>query len=498
MNKYSNAFLVACLTAVVLFGLAFVPEVHFVKAASKTITVPDDYLKIQDAIANASPGDTVFVRKGNYAGGIALNKPIWLRGEDAKSTFIVGGATLKDLSFNSTIAVQSAASDMSVSIVKSFALADEAPQTLDSQKTNLKIQPANFFEPPTFGVYINSSDITISGFTIKGGTNAINGNGDRLQIYQNILGTCIFAGSDITIANNTDIGLQIGGLHNSIVGNIGSLILVSSNSTILENSLTYFESENANFNNIINNTLSGANMGMWIGSYGKNCSYNLFAGNKIENSGLWGILMGAGSYNVFFGNIVENTGAGIGHDGYGLALGGNGLTADKNLFLRNIFVNNSKNFGVNWPVTGTNSFDDGKEGNYWDDYLSRYPNATEVDNSGTGNIAYVLTEINIDNHPLLVQPSLSGVVPVLPEPWASLLPVLSPLPSPWPSSPSPSSSPNDLSSTLPSISSSPTSSIPPSVPEFSALTIPLLITIILATSGLLVYHKKHKTKATQP
>ena len=103
-------------------------------------------------------------------------------------------------------------------------------------------------------MYINSSDITISGFTIKGGTNAINGytnaingNGDRLQIYQNILGTCSFAGSDIIIANNTDIDLQIGGLHNSIVGNIGSLTLVSSNSTILENSLTYFESEKCQF-----------------------------------------------------------------------------------------------------------------------------------------------------------------------------------------------------------------------------------------------------------
>jgi parallel beta-helix repeat protein len=488
---------VALLVVLVFLATSCLTVYLPVKAESKTIVVPDDYLTIQDASANASPGDTVFVRNGNYAGGIALNKPVWLRGEDAKSTFIVGGATLKDLSFNSTIAVQSAASDMSVSALKSFALTGEATQTLDTQKANLKIQPTNFIEPPTFGVYINSSDIKISGFTIKGGTNgytnAINGNGDRLQIYQNILGTCSFAGSDIIIANNTDIDLQIGGLHNSIVGNIGSLTLVSSNSTILENSLTYFESENANFNNIINNTLSDANMGMWIGSHGKICSYNLFAGNKIENSGLWGILMGAGSYNVFFGNIVENTGVGIGHDGYGLALGGNGLTAEKNLFLRNIFVNNSRNFGVNWPVTGTNSFDDGKEGNYWDDYLTRYSNAVEVDSSGTGNISYMLTEINIDNHPLLVKPSLSGVVPVLPKPWSSLLPVLLPLPSMWSSSPSPSSSPNDSSSPLPSVSSSPTLSISPSKPEFPALTIPLLITIILAAAGLLVYYK-HKAK----
>jgi hypothetical protein len=32
----------------------------------------------------------------------------------------------------------------------------------------------------------------------------------------------------------------------------------------------------------------------------------------------------------------------------------------------------------------------------------------------------------------------------------------------------------------------------PTVPEFSLLTIPLLLSIILGTAGLLVYHKKHK------
>jgi hypothetical protein len=45
---------------------------------------------------------------------------------------------------------------------------------------------------------------------------------------------------------------------------------------------------------------------------------------------------------------------------------------------------------------------------------------------------------------------------------------------------------------LPSPSSSPNPTPTPSVPEFSSWTIPLLLSLILATAGLLVYHKKHK------
>ncbi len=458
MNK--KAFMATIIISALLFSLGV--GVHVAKSDSKTITVPDDYPSIQAAVGNASSGDTVFVRKGNYAGGIALNKPITLKGEDAKSTIIVGGATLEDLTPTLT-STRSTTSEKPTTAKWSFALAEKATQIWNVQIASLKTQPVNWIPAPTFGVYITSSDVTISGFTIMGGTNAINGNGDRLQINENVLGVVTLGGDNLTVANNTRISLQIGGLHNLIAGNVGGLILVSSNSTIFGNSLVEFDLQNAYSNIIVNNTLSGANMGLWIGSSissgPQKCSYNLFAGNRIDNCGLWGILMGEGSYNVFFGNIVRNTGVGIGHDGYGLALGGNHLVAENNLFLRNIFVNNSKNFGTNWAVNGTNFFDDGKIGNYWDDYLIKYPNMSEVDQSGTGNTPYSLTGMNVDNHPLLNQPNVSDKVPTLPEPWASLL----------------------------------SNTVAPSIPEFpsSVFLLFLIITISLAT---LVYFKKRKSK----
>ena len=60
----------------------------------KTITVDDDggadYTNIQDAIDNASDGDTVFVYSGMYYGLIIINKTVTLTGEEKASTIIDG------------------------------------------------------------------------------------------------------------------------------------------------------------------------------------------------------------------------------------------------------------------------------------------------------------------------------------------------------------------------------------------------------------------------
>ncbi len=51
----------------------------------------------------------------------------------------------------------------------------------------------------------------------------------------------------------------------------------------------------------------------------------------------------------------------------------------------------------------SNNWDDGypSGGNFWSDYRSRYLNATVIDDSGAGNVAYVVGDQNVDNYPLM-------------------------------------------------------------------------------------------------
>ena len=205
-------------------------------------------------------------------------------------------------------------------------------------------------------------------------------------------------------------------------------------------------------------------------------SNNIISRNIIEGAIAWGIEMGYGSNNIFYGNLVANNG-GYGHDGYGLAVGGIDIDVSNNLFYYNIFMNNTKNFGTNWQVIGSNSFDNGTVGNYWDDYLTKYPNASETDNSGVENLPYLVYGNVTDNYPLVAPFDISSIKIQLPT-WLNSLPTPLPMPT-FPqhnllASPNPTATPTNSATILPSSSPSPT----PTIPELSWFVIlPLLLSV---------------------
>src|SRR5665647_1847 len=85
MRRLSTTIFVS-LTIIIL--VAALQDIETVKADSKTITVPDDYLSIKDAIDNAVDGDTIYVKKGTYVENPMVNKSVSLVGEDRDSTII--------------------------------------------------------------------------------------------------------------------------------------------------------------------------------------------------------------------------------------------------------------------------------------------------------------------------------------------------------------------------------------------------------------------------
>ena len=80
-------------TLIVLVSVNFLPNsIGVSKESSSIIYVDDDgeadYIRIQDAIDNASDGDFIFVYNGIYNEDVEVNKPITLIGEDMNQTII--------------------------------------------------------------------------------------------------------------------------------------------------------------------------------------------------------------------------------------------------------------------------------------------------------------------------------------------------------------------------------------------------------------------------
>jgi len=75
--------------------------------------------------------------------------------------------------------------------------------------------------------------------------------------------------------------------------------------------------------------------------------------------------------------------------------------SQNNRFFHNNFISNTNQ--VYDVGASSNIWDNGVEGNHWNNYEDKYPNDTEPDSSGIWNTPYVLDGNNQDNYPLVNQ-----------------------------------------------------------------------------------------------
>jgi nitrous oxidase accessory protein NosD len=62
-------------------------------------------------------------------------------------------------------------------------------------------------------------------------------------------------------------------------------------------------------------------------------------------------------------------------------------------------------------VSLVNFWDNGEEGNYWEDY-----NGTDANNDGIGDTPYVIDDNNVDNYPLMYPYDIENDTIMLPQP----------------------------------------------------------------------------------
>jgi nitrous oxidase accessory protein NosD len=313
---------------------------------TKTITVPTDYPTISQAIANANTGDTIHVNTGVYHENVVISKSVWLIGDGAGSTVIIG---------------------------KGGVASGQIP-IINITAPNVKIS----------GFTIQSENYSKANLRAAG----ISINADNAIITDNqILGTYygIFCSSQS--------GMMI--THNNITGAAkdGIRWTGGSKNTFLENNILNSGQSGISiegFSNVISkNNLINNGRALGLGA-----SYCLIFGNYASDDVGSGFYIG-GSYNTICANTIANSSYGVWFTFFFANPQYN------KLYLNNI-VNNDFDNVYFAGFTTPQVWDNQNQGNYFSDYSGVGPYKINSLNNDT----YPLTQpVNITAQTQPAQPT---------------------------------------------------------------------------------------------
>ena len=437
--------------AVLFFVLLSVSSLAIfnVKAESRTITVPDDYSTIQEAINNAVDGDKVFVKSGIYTESLIINKKIILEGENKFTTIVKGEGTTALLIKHDNVKVNG------------FTFKRTSTMRWYYGIHLLDIENCNIFD--------NIVTNTFNGIWI---VNSHQNNIENNIVYKNWHGI-VLKESNLNIIQN-----------NQVISNVEKGIRLANSQ---ENSIT--------MNYLRSNGYSGISLERTSSSPGN--SDNEIEGNLVEKNGNFGIKIEYGSSNnIVLGNNVSSNGSG-GYDA-GIYVGyrrnkiteniisnnyiGIQLDDENSKFFRNTIENNrlggvcdhnrvykhafyENNFVGDLVVFDRKSecvWGFNSKGNYWSDY-----NGTDYDDDGLGETIYRIDDKNIDRRPLMVPVRFVFDIP-------DFVPFVLPSPTPSPQ---------------------PTVSFEPSDVEFPVLIVASIIIIVLGSIGILTIGVRTKRRS---
>ena len=398
------------------------------------------YPTIQQAIENASNGDTIKVYPGIYDGPIYVYKEIKIIGDPVIDGHENTGIVIES---NNTLVENLTIFNCSVGIYvhnDSFVL------------QNVTIHNCTIFDCTTYGIdFARVHNSLISDVQINGTYSAIrlsssdNNILSRNTLSNNTWAIHLYASSENlicnnTICNNSGTSIHSSGIYlypkssnntvrnNTIFNNKNGIYLwESNNNTVADN--TIFDNEvgikitlsddneindNAVYNCgtsgiIINNATSNSIHSNVIGNTSNGVVLNNFATrNGIYNNSIkrctTGVKIENAHYNIIRGNILENNTRGVYLD----------ACTNNNTLFNNYFENpiNAEDHGDNiWNISitvGTNIVGGPYlGGNYWSDYTG-----ADKDHDGLGDEIYIISENNSDFLPLVIFPQITSTNPV--------------------------------------------------------------------------------------
>lgn len=351
-----------------------------IATSGNTIFVDDnigqDYIIIQDAIDNASQGDTVYVYGGTYYENIEINKKINLVGEDNHSTVIDAGGD------SGVVEISSDGVNIS-----NFTLCNGGGV----------VEKYGVEAPVGWGIFMKGvSNCCIENNII---TN-MNSKGIRISssneniIRNNQINNVNLAGICITSSNKNFFG------ENSIRNADASGIYVSSSdsNSFEQNSVSDADlqgivmTSSSNYNSVSSNLVNHCQHGIGVAS-GDN---NVIQVNILKNNEEIGLYLTSGRDNIVKSNTIRDNNKGIVFYS---------STSNNIIYHNNIINNIKKNVEDNGDNTWYNKTLE--KGNYYSDY-----DGNDVDGDGIVDKPYNTgNNNNQDLYPLLEPVDESGYEP---------------------------------------------------------------------------------------
>jgi parallel beta-helix repeat protein len=419
------------LTVILVVGvLSTVFTIHPVKAG--TITVPDDYATIQEAINHANDGDTVLVRNGTYFENVVVNKSLSLVGQDRALTFIDGGGigNVTTIASNGvamsgfTVRNSGGYPDGGVVIryadscsVYNNAIADNyygievrfsSHVTLAQNDISLNDYSGAWIHQSSYNTLLrnniteNYSEGIVFSHSLNDAfvENLVTSNGGN-GVFAYYLSNCRLCNN--TLFGNGGVGFQLiessdnNVSLNMIMNNdeagidlIDSSGNVLADNTIINNTGIGIEIWESARNSVIGNTVTGGHWGVALSSSVANTiEQNRIASNKFD--GLQ--LLNSSGNTIVQNEVANNTDGGIDLS----------PSSSSNVIFHNNFVLNPCQSGAYNSNTWDNGYPDG--GNYWSNYVGadtyRGPQQDRIGGDGIGDAPYTINENNTDRYPLM-------------------------------------------------------------------------------------------------
>lgn len=322
-----NQSIILILVLIILLS-SIIPITSSLEVCSNNIIYVDDdggadYTKIQDAIDNASDGDTIYVYGGFYQERIYIDRSINLNGEDIGDTIIDGGKN------GDVIRITKSSVSVSNFTIQNRSI-DEVHDGISlSYCYDISIIDNNFIDCGISYGFLTPNIITYRA-TIK--NNIVNDKpliyleGIKNEIIDYPTGQIILSDCDnITISNQ-----NISNLHNGI------FLFHSNNCTLYKNKITD----------------SSKGIVLYYSIY-NNISENILTDN------LMGILFGASNHTIFIKNSIESNERGIYDNIYPFVAGSNSIKITKN-----IIKNNFEGVNLVWSTHAFIEYNNVEDNNY--------------------------------------------------------------------------------------------------------------------------------------